>query len=322
MLVIITDYLETVRADLKLDSLRTREVITELKTHIEDKLEELKNEGLSEDEAARTCLKLLGSAKLIARQIYEAHSQGPWRHALLASMPHILFCLLFAMGWWQGIGWLLILVAITSIMVIYGWWHGKPTWLFPWMGYFLLPIMAAGFSLFYLPGGWTWVALLVYIPLALWLLSRVIRRTMKQDWIYTSLMLLPLPLVVSWFMAVSYEKIVSPYSIIRLKIFSPWIGLSFLAIAFAVGTCVRLRKRWWKIASLSVTGTTTIVLVANYAWNKLELPVFCALVVFMAGIFFVPALLKSKPGIPGELYPPSFHLLGRSDSEESNSSYR
>ncbi len=322
MLVIISDYLENVKADLRLDNPRVREVINELSAHIEDKLEELKNEGLSEDEAARTCIRLLGSAKMIARQIYEAHSQGSWRQALLASMPHLLFFLLFALKWWQAIGFLFIMVVITAIVTIYGWWHGKPTWLFPWMGYFLLPIMAAGLALFYLPSGWSWLAILIYLPIALWLLSRVLRRAQKQDWIYTSLMLLPLPLVVTWYMAVSYEGIFSPYAILRLKIFSPWIGLSFLAIAIAVGTCIRLRKRWWKIASLSVTGTATITMVAYYAWSRLELPVFIALVVFMLGIFFIPALLESKPGIPGEPYPPSLHLLGRSGNEESNRSHR
>jgi hypothetical protein len=318
---IISNYLDTIRAGLRLDSSRAHEVINELATHIEDKLEELRNDGLSEEEAARTCIRLLGSAKLIARQIYEAHSQGPWRHALLASMPHLLFCLLFALNWWNGIGWLLILVVVTAIMTIYGWWHGKPTWLFPWLGYFLLPIMATGLFLLYLPAGWSWLALLVYIPLTLWLLSRIIRQTIKQDWLYTSLMLFPLPVAVSWFMAVRYEGVLYPFSLTRLQYFSPWIGLSFLAIAIAAGTFVRLRKRWWKIAALSVTGMTTIILVACYAWRRLEMPIFIGLVVFMLGIFLVPALLESKPGVPGVRYQPSLHLFGRSTDEESSDSH-
>jgi len=318
----IAHYLDTIRAGLKLDSLREREIISELATHIEDELEALKNDGLSEDEAVRTCISVFGSAKMIARQIYEAHSQGPWRHALLASMPHLFFCLLFALKWWQGIGWLVIAVAIASVVTIYGWWHSKPTWLFPWLGYFLLPVMAAGLFLLYLPAGWSWLAMIIFLVLTLWLLSGVIRRTRKQDWLYTSLMLFPLPVVVCWFMAVRYEETFSPYSLARLQYFSPWIGLSFLAIAISVGTFVRLRNRWWKIASLSITGLTTIVLVACYAWSRLEMPIFIGLIAFMLGIFFVPALLKSKPGISGEAYPPSFHLLGRSDGETSNDSHR
>jgi hypothetical protein len=317
----IAQYLDTIRASLRLDSSREHEIIRELAAHIEDELEALQEDGLSEDEAIHTCISVFGSAKTVARQIYEAHSQGPWRHALLASLPHLFFCLLFALKWWQGIIWLVIAVAGASVVTIYGWWHSKPAWLFPWLGYFLLPVMAAGLFLLYLPAGWSWLAMIIFVVLALWLLSRVIRRTRKQDWLYVSLMLFPLPVAVCWFIAIRYEGVFSPYSLARLQYFSPWIGLSFLAIALSVGTFVRLRNRWWKIASLFVTGITTIILVTCYAWNRLELPIFISLIVFMLGIFFVPALLKSKPGISGESYPPSFHLLGKSDSEKSHHSH-
>lgn len=308
---IIAQYLDTIRAGIRLDSPREKDIIRELETHIEDNLEELKKDGLSEEEAARTCIRLLGSAKTLGRQIYEAHSQGPWRHALLASSPHLLFFLLFALNWWQGIGWLVVLIAIAAIVTIYGWWHGKPTWLFPWLGYLLLPVMTAGLFMLYLPAGWSWLVLPIYIVLTLWLLSRVMRQAQKQDWLYTSLMLFPLPVIISWFVAVNYAGIVSPYSLERLRYFSPWIGLSFLVLAVSVGTFVRLRQRWWKIASLTVTGLTTIMLVARYAWYRLELPLFAGLMLLMIGIFFVPALLESRPGVSGELYPPSFHLIGK-----------
>jgi len=86
----LNHYLDSVRGNLRLDLSAEREVINELETHIEDKLQELRETGLSKEEAANTCVKLLGSAKLVAHQIYEAHSQGTWRQTLLASMPHLL----------------------------------------------------------------------------------------------------------------------------------------------------------------------------------------------------------------------------------------
>lgn len=127
MITALSHYLESVRENLRLDLSSEREVIHELETHIEDELQELTEAGLSEDEAAKTCVKLLGSAKLVAQQIYEAHSQGTWRQALLASMPHLLFGLLFALNWWHGIGWLLIMLILVLTMAVYGWWHGRPT---------------------------------------------------------------------------------------------------------------------------------------------------------------------------------------------------
>ena len=118
MTTALSHYLDNVRDNLRLELSSESEVINELETHIEDRLEELRQAGLSEEEAVKTCMKLLGSAKLVGRKIYEAHSQGTWRQALLASTPHLLFALLFALNWWHGVGWLLgTLILILSISV-------------------------------------------------------------------------------------------------------------------------------------------------------------------------------------------------------------
>ncbi|MEE8619346.1 MAG: permease prefix domain 1-containing protein, partial [Dehalococcoidales bacterium] len=72
MATILSHYLDTVRANLKLGPSDETEVINELATHIEDSVQELREAGLSEEEAANRCVDLLGSAKLLGRQIYEA----------------------------------------------------------------------------------------------------------------------------------------------------------------------------------------------------------------------------------------------------------
>ena len=68
--IVLSHYLDAVRDSLRLDFLSEKEVINELQTHIEDEFQELREAGLSEEEAANTCVTLLGSAKLVARQIY------------------------------------------------------------------------------------------------------------------------------------------------------------------------------------------------------------------------------------------------------------
>jgi len=290
----LSHYLNDVRDNLRLDLSDEREVITELETHIEDRLQEMRQAGLSEEEAANTCVKLLGSAKLVARQIYEAHSQGTWRQALLASMPHLLFALLFALNWWQGIGWLSITLVLVLGMAIYGWWHGKPTWLFPWLGYSLLPVVVAGLLLLYLPKGWSWVAIVLYIPLALWLVYSIIVQTIKRDWLYSSLMLFPIPIIIGWFLAVELDGRFPEFSVQRLHDFAPWIGLSFLALAAAVATFIRLRQRWLKIAILVVSGLLTLTMVAYYADSRLSLTAFLVLILAMLGLFLSPALVERK----------------------------
>ncbi len=294
MVTILSHYLDSIRDNLRLDPSSEREVTSELETHIEDRLQELRQAGLSEEEAANTCVKLLGSAKLVARQIYEAHSQGTWRQALLASTPHLLFGLLFALNWWQGVGWLLVMLVLVLGMAIYGWWHGKPIWLFPWLGYSLLPVVIAGLLLLYLPKGWSWAAILLYIPLALWLLYRVTVQTIKRDWLYSSLMLFPVPIILGWFLAVQLEGGFPEFSGERLHDLAPWIGLSFLALAVTAATFIRLRQRWLKVAVLFISGLLTLTMVAYHAGGGLNLPAFLVLIVVMFGLFLTPALLERR----------------------------
>jgi len=291
---VVKHYLSRVRDSLRLDLSSEKEVITELEAHIEDRLQELKEAGLSEEEAANTCVRLLGSAKLVARQIYEAHSQGTWQQTLLASMPHLLFALLFALNWWQGIGWLLVMLGLVLAIAIYGWWHGKPSWLFPWLGYSLLPVVVAGLLLLYLPKGLSWLAILIYIPLALWLVCSVAIQTIRRDWLYSSLMLFPVPIIIGWFLAVELEGKFPEFSVQRLYDLAPWIGLSFLALAASVAIFIRLRQRWAKVAILAISGLLTLAMVAYHAGGRLSLPVFLVLILVMFGLFLTPALVERK----------------------------
>jgi len=290
----VSQYLESVRDNLRLDLISEREVISELQTHIEDKLEEMREAGISEEEAVNTCLKLLGSAKLVARQIYEAHSQGTWKQALLASTPHLLFALLFALNWWQGIGWLVITLGLILSAAVYGWWHGKPVWVFPWLGYSLLPVVVAGLLLLYLPKGWSWLAILVYVPLALWLVGSITIQSIKRDWLYTALMLLPVPIIIGWFLAVEQEGKFLELSLERIHQFAPWVGLSFLALAVTAAAFIRLRQRWLRIALLLISGCLILFMVACYAEGRLGLPAFSVLTVIMLGLLLSPALVERR----------------------------
>lgn len=294
MVAALSHYLDSVRENLRLDRSLEREVIQELETHIEDELQELKEAGLSEEEAARACLTLMGSAKTVARQIYESHSQGSWTQALFAAMPHLLFGLLFALSWWRGIGWLLAMLVLVLSVAVYGWWRGKPAWLFPWLGYSLLPVVFAGLLLLYLPEGWAWVAILIYIPMALWLVYSITAKSIKKDWLYSSLMLLPLPIIVGWFLAVEPVDRVPEYWLQSLQDFAPWIGLSFLALGVAVATFIRLRKRWLRISVLVMSGLITLTMIAYYTEGRLSIFALLILSIVMLILLLSPALVERR----------------------------
>ncbi|OGO05891.1 MAG: hypothetical protein A2Z76_01200 [Chloroflexi bacterium RBG_13_56_8b] len=292
MVTALSHYLDRVRENLKLDSSAERDVIQELAAHIEDEVQELKDSGLSEEEATNTCLTLMGSAKTLAHQIYESHSQGSWTQALFTAMPHLLFGLLFAFSWWQGIIGLLAALVVLLSVVVYGWWRGKPSWLFSWLGYSLLPVVFAGLLLLYLPQGLDWIAIIIYIPMALWLVCAFTLKTIKRDWLYSSLMLLPLPIIVGWFLAVEPVDRVPDYWLQRLQDFAPWIGLTFLSLGVAVTTFIRLRKRWLRISVLVISGLITLTMIAYYTEGRLSVPAFLALIIVMLILLLSPALVE------------------------------
>ena len=293
MSIIINEYLDSVRSNLRLEPLDEKDVISELAAHIEDEVQELKKIGLRDEEAVSTSLRLLGSAKLVARQIYEAHSQGSWHQALMASLPHFLFALIFILNWWQGIAPVLVTLIAVLSTAVYGWWHGKSTWLFPWLGFSLLPVVAAGLLLLYLPQGFAWLAIIVYIPLALWLILRVVSQTIKKDWLYLSLMLLPMPIIIGWFVVSEWRVHLDASSMTHIYYYGPWIGISFLALALGVVSFIRIRRRFLKIAVLFMTGMITLVLISSYAWGRLSFISLLLLIIFLISIFLVPALLEN-----------------------------
>ncbi len=290
MSAVIDEYLANVKNNLRLETPEEKEVIDELATHIEDTVKELKDNGLHDEEAARTCIHLLGSAKTVAHQIYEAHSQGSWHQALMASLPHLLFALIFILNWWRGIAPVLILLVFIISTTVYGWWRGKTTWLFPWLGFSLLPVIFAGLSLLFLPKALAWIAVLIYVPLAIWLILRVVSQTMKKDWLYLSLMLYPMPMVIAWFVVSQWE--IGFNSSIFIT-YGPWIGISFLSLAFGVVSFVRIRRRWMKVAVLFMTGLIGLALVTGYTWGRISLVNFLLLLLLLASIFLIPALLEN-----------------------------
>lgn len=286
-------YTQSLKEHLRLDPTSETEVMRELEAHVEDSCQEMQHAGLPEDEALEKSLILLGSAKTVARQIYEAHNQGTWRQALLAAIPHLFFAIMFALKWWMGITWLPIMFAVILGIGLYGWCHGKPSWLFPWLSYSLFPVVAAGVSLLYLPSAWAWVTLALYIPSVLWLLSFITIKFMRRDWSYSALMLLPASAFAGWFLAAGQKASFPGFKINFMYDFAPWTGLTFMVLAVSVALFIRLPQRWLRIATL-VTAGVLISLVTILASNQLGLASFIGLVVLILSFLLIPAFVERK----------------------------
>jgi len=253
MLSSISHYLNRFKDSLHIDQTIRDGVAEELYTHLEEKTQELEENGLSREEAGKIAVQSLGSPELIAQQIYETHAQGSWKEALFSALPHLLVALLFTSYYWQNIIYMSIILALTVGIAIYGWHRGKPIWLFPWLGYYLMPVVITGILLLSLPQGWGWIAALIYIPLALFVFIHIVRQTARRDWLYASLMLAPMLVTFTWFssLGTGNELLASDW-VARLQTNALWIVISFIALAGATIAFIRLKPRRYKILSLLV----------------------------------------------------------------------
>ena len=138
------------------------------------------------------------------------------------------------------------------------------------------------------------VAIVLYIPLALWLICSITVQTIKRDWLYGSLMLFPVPIITGWLLAVGLEGRFYEQSIQHIHDFTPWIGLSFLSLAITVALFIYFRQRWLKVAVLILSGLLTLAMVAYQADGRLRLVIFLALIFVLLGLFLTPALLDRK----------------------------
>lgn len=286
------NYTDSLKDYLRLDPTIEGNVVRELNTHLEDKSHELIESGLSEEEATATAAKLLGSPRIVSKQMYEVYSQGSWRQALFAALPHLLVAALFAMRFWQNTFWLVGMLGAITGAVIYGWCHGKPAWLFPWLGYCLIPVIAVGILLIYLPGGWVWFAATAYVPLALLVIFSVTKQTIRKDWLFASLMLLPIPIVLGWMLALELEdKLIWQEQLFE---FASLIALSFAVLALTVVTFIRIRQRWAKVGALLTLEVLTLVMIGLGGKSAIGFGGWLILALLALLLLLGPALLERK----------------------------
>lgn len=302
-------YLEGIKSKLRLNSSQERDILRELYTHLEERIQELEEEGLSKEEATKTAIQSFGSDEAVARQMNLTHGSGSWREAFWAATPHILFAFLFAARLWENAAWLFIILGLILGISIYGWCHSKPVWLFPWLGYSLLPVLLVG--LFFLsvigqslsrsPEGlganwWAVVALLFYFPLALWLIISIAIQTIRRDWILSSLATLPLPALLGWFLAVQGEGANLEYSKQHLSQLSPSIALSLLTLAAIVALFVRIHQRFLKTGALLSAGFLILAILTRSTGENLAPATLVLLILATLVLLLAPAVLERKVG--------------------------
>jgi hypothetical protein len=286
----VDTYLSQIKSNLHLDPSTERKVIGELETYFQDKIDDLRTEGLTEVDAARQAINSFGTPRKVAKLFYEAHSRGSWLEALLAAQPALLGAGLFATHLWSQPLALIPAFALLLFVTLLGWLKGKPNWLYPWIGFAFAPVLAVVFlsrnfvyqSIYSIVIGSgvsaEHVALLLFLGLygvAFWIVLAVVSRILKRDWLLVSYMLLPLPLLGIWITAIDGVGQVLFALGLQVHQWDRNMVLALLLLGLSAALFMRLRQRLTRVAILLVigTGSTIIagwtVLGANHFFNLL-----------------------------------------------------
>lgn len=294
---------EPAGSKLRLDSSLGKGILAELQTHFDDEVNDLKEQGYSDQEARRIAAKSLGSLPLVVNELNEVHNSSNWLETLLAALPHALVALIFALHQYSNTAWLMIVVLCTVGISIYGWQHNKPNWLYSWLGYALMPLVVVGVFLLYqafqpetlLPSWLAWILMLVYFPILIWLFVHVLVQVLRRDWLLGSLMTLPIPVIAGWFMTVSWRRPENMEEQSLLTSLEPWIAVSFLTLAGIVVLFTRMQHRFLRVGLLLASGITCLVLLTLSSGGQIGLANLVVLGLMVLSLLG-PALLEQKIG--------------------------
>ena len=303
MLGEVKSFLNTVRLQMKLDSSSEKEILTELYNHFEDRVQELQESGLSEEEATAMASREFGPSQKVAEELHDVHSISDWPQAVMAALPHVLFGLLFAFRQWTNAFWLSIIIMSVIGAVAYGWRHHKPTWFFTWLGYALTPFLVVGLVLLdkaldvsvLSSSWWLWAIVVIYFTIVAAICTIILVHTWRRDWLLGSLSVLPFLAVIGWVLTDRWNG-----GLIQsggfLHGLEPWIALSFLALAGMVIIFTRLKKRWLRVGVLLVAALVILTMMASASGRSVNLANLVVLAIIALAIILGPALVDRRLG--------------------------
>lgn len=313
-------YLELVERGLYLDPIKRDEILNELQTHIEDRAQELVQEGKSSEDALRNAVNRLGPSQSLAQGFYAVHSRGPWHHTALAVLPHVLLALTYAYHLWTNPVWVGAMLVVALATSVVGWRKGRPSWAYPWLGYSLAaPIVSWGLAMSAVGyGAWgiitrgvlplgvpIYIACFVYILFSLWVVIRYVSRVVRPDWVMASLAILPIPFLAYWFFFFYNWGFQDQTNFQQLREVDSSATIVFLIIAAATLIFYRVGRRLVRVALLVITAPSMVVLAwMSYQGGRGYVAVFIFVAVSMV-VLLSPALLDLKSTSVRPSTPPS-----------------
>jgi hypothetical protein len=308
-------YLDEIRSHLHLDRETESRIISELYSHLQEKVAELQERGVSELEATREALASFGGARVIARLTYEAYSRGSWMEALISCQPHMIVAALFATHVWRQPVMVGAAFAAIVLIALLGSRRGTPTWSYSWMGYAVFPFLILTAmswdpvvrTVTYVARGtgepapvWELALLGVLCVFSIWLVASTTVRSARRDWILASLMLLPIPVLAIWLLTVSHSDgfVVNLLRSFEVR-FSRWdTAMAYFCATLGIASVlfIRVRQRVFKAGSVLAVGIVGGAAVLRSFWGGAGVLEILLLSLALLAFLTSPLLLRSIVG--------------------------
>ena len=314
-------YLSSIERRLHLRPEQERDILVELRGHLEELADEHRQKGVDTQEALHRAVEDMGVPNDIARRMYDIHSGNSWRDAILAATPHLAFAVLFALHLWTRTAWVAGVVGLLALVSLHGWRRTKSIWLYPWLSYSLaIPILsslaamgAVGYGVWSLvrhgdaPLGIPYYILLgLYAPFALYIAASLASKVVRRDWLLASLTATPLPILVGWLLFIQDEGRTIGDSPQHINQTDSSTALVFLALAITTAVFLRVSQRLLRILLL-ITATPILTFFAYLTF--LDSPGLLTVVLvaaFCAVLLLGPALVDARLHRPISTGPPAF----------------
>ncbi len=302
-------YLNSLKRAMHLDPRQETEILREIQCHVEDRAQELQDQGMSKDDSMEEAIRSLGNPRDLAQGMYTSHSRASLGDTALASAPHIVAALYFSLHLWSSFVWVAIGYAAILSIGVWGWRSGRPNWAYPWVGYSLaLPVAVWFFAFVALANGaWSlltqgstplpilvYAGIAIYLPLSLCIASSVVVRVIRRDWILASLVALPFPFIGAWLVFLQGHGGFPAYYTRQFQETDMYTAMGLLALAVTTAIFCLMRQRVLRIGLLLIAIPVIFALVwFGYQSGASPLSLVAMSVVCLA-FLLSPYFLESK----------------------------
>lgn len=253
------------------------EILAELQTHVDDRIQELQSNGISSVDAQERAVLEVGDPAQLAGAYYNAHETGSWRDVGMATVPHLALAAIFAFHLWTDLLWVVVAISAATFIAGVAWRKGAPQWAFPWLGYALAaPMLSWSLAMVAIAyGGWMlltggdiplgaplYLGIVLYIPLSMLLVIRIVRKAVRHDWLMVSLAALPLPFFATWMFMLHWRQGTLAPNKARALEYDADTAVVFLALAITTAMYLKVGRRLWRIGILILSAPIIVAMAA------------------------------------------------------------